>query len=88
MLVLTKPFAEGLASAAYTYDAQESLRKAAEESAKRVRAHYQAICKEKNVQYNTVKVRGNPSELIPKFIKDLNCDALVMGSHGRGLLKR
>lgn len=55
---------------------------------KRVMADFEALCKEREVQFRSVLAQGDPARIVAAAAQANRCDLCVMGCRGLGPVKR
>ncbi|HET9701722.1 MAG TPA: universal stress protein [Burkholderiales bacterium] len=67
-----------------THDmARETIQAHAKELAMEASAGARALLDEAGLKYSTHTEMGSPAETIARVAKELDCDSIVMGTHGR-----
>eukprot|EP00127_Corallochytrium_limacisporum_P007273 Clim_evm14s246 gene=Clim_evmTU14s246 len=80
---------EFAAVGSYIPDEQaDAMNKKARDDAHRLVSKYAKICDDRNVNYRTIILEGDARDLICHEAENMRAKALVVGSRGRGALKR
>ncbi|OAG28602.1 universal stress protein [Thermodesulfatator autotrophicus] len=66
----------------------KSVKKAFEEEAQKYFEKARKMAESKNISPSFRIMEGKPWEKIVEAVKNLNCDLIVMGSHGRGSIEK
>ncbi|KAK1297538.1 hypothetical protein QJS10_CPB15g02174 [Acorus calamus] len=66
----------------------EAVRKAQDANSASVVTMARDLCKQKSVEAGSVIMVGEPKETICRAAEQFRADLLVMGSHGKGMIKR
>eukprot|EP00026_Physarum_polycephalum_P020227 Phypoly_transcript_22678.p1 GENE.Phypoly_transcript_22678~~Phypoly_transcript_22678.p1 ORF type:complete len:160 (+),score=18.75 Phypoly_transcript_22678:83-562(+) len=56
--------------------------------AEAVKVRYEEICFEKKIKFDWFQQDGTPIDVIKNYIAKNNVETLVLGTHGKGVLKR
>lgn len=72
----------------FSSDIMESLEKQQRENTETILEKARAICREKNICFETKVETGDARDVICEQVEKLQADFLVIGSHGYGTIKR